>query len=184
MDSVDGHIRLKLVTGVLKIHTKFASQNDSGFWTTGTGWLLRNDVVVTAAHAVLESQQNRAVSLKAYAGYHGLGSIGKDHVQTRRGKRVVLSKAYYDDQNHHHRDVALVKLEKPFESIQPFTYCDTPERGNSSLGVVGYPADKGKNSDESDLGPFMYEEFADTSWNLHETQSHLLQYPISTFGGK
>ena len=179
----DGHVLLKLATGVLKIHARHKKQKGEK-WTLGTGWLITDDLVVTAGHVVRSPELGRAVSLKTYAGYHGLHSIGAGDVQTRQGKRVVVSKAYYDNHTDYLCDVALVRLEKPFENIQPFTHGDTPEQGKGSIGVVGYPADKDRNSDDGDLGPFMYEQFAHTLWNLHQSRSNLLQYRISTFGGK
>ena len=171
-----------LVTGVLKIHVK-CNKNDKS-WDAGTGWLLRKDLLVTAAHVVRPSSCERAVHLNAYAGYRGLGSVGKPAVQKRRAKRVLVLKAYYDDNRSYTDDVAIVKLREPFENVRPFTHCETPEQETESLlGVVGYPADKDRY-DVEDLGPLMYEQFAPTSWNLHKSYKNLLQYQISTFAGR
>ena len=49
----------------------------------------------------------------------------------------------------HTHDFALVKLTEPFQTTQPFSHCDTPEKGNRSLGVVGYPGDKDRNGDHN-----------------------------------
>ena len=177
------HIWLTLVTGVLKIHVKFNKTDNK--WGAATGYLVRDDVVVTAGHVVLNKAPaawKRAIYLNAYAGYHGLGSVGKHDVQKRRAVRVVVLKAYYDGASSLH-DIAFVKLDEPFKDVQPFTCCDTPERGSHRLGVVGYPADKDYH-DAGDVGPFMYEEFAHTRWDLHESYSHLLQYKISTNQGQ
>ena len=128
-------------------------------------------------------QRRRAVYFNAYAGYHGLASVEKHSVQKRRGKRIAVSEAYYYDDTRCAHDVALVKLKEPFDNVRPFAHIDTPEHGSSSsLGVVGYPADK-DNGDKRDLGPFMYEEFAQTSWDLRNPLK-LLRYSISTFEGK
>lgn len=140
--------------------------------------------MVTAGHLAYDHKtKRRAVSLNTYAGYHGRSSIKKDVVQKRQGKRVVILEAYYQDRNQT-CDVALVKLQEPFENAQPFTPYDTPEQGNSSLAVVGYPGDKDKKGDDEDVGPFMYGESAMTQWDLHTSECHLLQYPISTFSSK
>ena len=137
---------------------------------------------MTAAHVVRPSSRERAVYLNAYAGYHGLDSVGKPDVQKRRASRVLVLKAYYDDDRSYTDDVAFVKLREPFENVQPFTHCDTPEEATDSLlGIVGYPADK--DYDIKDPGPFMYEQFAPTSWNLHKSYKNCLQYQISTFPG-
>lgn len=69
-----------------------------------------------------------------------------------------------------------MKLKEPLKNAQPFLHCDTPEQENSSLGIVGYPGDKDDNGDDRDIGPFMYEEFAKTEWDLHKSDLHLLQY--------
>ena len=130
-----------------------------------------------------DRKKRRAVSLNTYVGYQGLDSVGTKDVQKRRGKRVVILEEYYRHCNRTY-DVAIVKLEEPFNNVQPFTHCDTPEQGEARIGVVGYPADKGRNGKGGDLGPFMYEEFVETSWALSKPNSYLLQYAISTFGGK
>ena len=173
---------LMFVVGVLKIHVQYGKNEKN--WNAGTGWLLKDDLVVTAGHVVLSKlQKRRAVYLKAYAGYHGLGSVDdKPGVQQRWANRVVVIKAYYQDQSSIH-DVAFVKLREPFDNIQPFTHCNTPERGTGSLSVVGYPGDKDRY-DLRDLGPFMYEQSAHTYWNLHISDSNLLSYAISTNKGK
>lgn len=141
--------------------------------------------MVTAGHLAYDyKSRRRAVSLNAYAGYHGLSSVGKKDVEKRPGDRVAILEAYHSDDPTHACDVAFVKLKKPFKNSQAFTHCDTPDQGNSSLGIVGYPGDKDDNGDDRDIGPFMYEEFAKAEWNLHKSDFHLLQYPISTFGGE
>lgn len=141
--------------------------------------------MVTAGHLAYDYESGRrAVSLNTYAGYHGLSTVGEKDVEKRPGDRVAILEAYHCDDPTHTYDVAFVKLKKPFQNAQAFTHCDTPEKGNSSLGIVGYPGDKDNNGDYRDIGPFMYEEFAETEWNLHKSDLHLLEYPISTYGGK
>ena len=170
-----------VVIGVLKIHVKYSENDES--WTAGTGWLVQNDLLVTAGHMVLSKLRKRAVYLNAYAGYHGLDSIGKPNVQKRRANRVVILKAYFQNQSSL-RDVAFVKLREPFENVQPFTYCDTPEQTKAShIGVVGYSGDKDRN-DVRDLQPCIYKQFKRISWNLHQSDSNLLSYDFSTYKGK
>ena len=140
--------------------------------------------MVTAGHNVYHHNSGRrAVYLNTYAGYNGLGSVGKYDVQKRQGKQVVVSRAYYKDQVRA-CDAALVRLKEPFKNIKPFKYRETPELGYAFLGVVGYPADKDTDHGPGDLGPYMYEDFAQTSWDLRRSGSRLLQYRISTYGGK
>ena len=177
----DAYTWLISVIGVLKVHVKYNKTDKD--WTAGTGWLLKDDLVVTAGHVAYDREHGRAVSLNTYVGYQGLGSVGTKDVQKRRGTRVVILEEYYRHYNRTY-DVALVKLEEPFQKVQPFTHCDTPKQGKAHIGVVGYPGDKGRNGKRGDLGPFMYEEFVETSWALSEPNSYLLQYAISTFGGK
>lgn len=181
------HTCLTLDTGVVKIHAQF-DKNDKNDkkWPAGTGYLIRPDLVVTAGHVVLQGPpeaRKRAICLRIYVGYQGLDSVEKPDVQKRTADRVLVLKAYYDNQSSRH-DVAFVKLGEPFENIQPFTYSDTPEQGTDChIGVVGYPGDKDGN-DVRGRAPFMYEEFADTTWNLSQSDSNLLSYSISTYGGK
>ena len=183
MDNVHGVIYtwLILAEGVLKVHVKYNKTDKD--WSAGTGWLLKDDLVVTAGHVAYDRKHGRAVSLNTYVGYQGLASVGTKDVQKRRGKRVVILEEYYRHYNRTY-DVAIVKLEEAFQNVQPFTHCDTPEQGKARIGVVGYPADKSSNGKGGELGPFMYEEFVETSWALSKPNSYLLQYAISTYDGE
>ncbi|KAL9044417.1 MAG: hypothetical protein Q9214_002442 [Letrouitia sp. 1 TL-2023] len=175
---------------VLKVHARYGGQDEKEkSWTAGTGWLIEDDLVVTAGHVVLSPEnRGRAVYLNTYAGYRGLDSIGssvgEQIVQKRQGKRIAVPEAYFNNKNDTY-DVAFVKLIEPFENVQPFRYRETPEEGSrESIGVVGYPADNDSNDGNNGVGPHMYEQFIETSWNLRESDSYLLQYGISTFHGQ
>ncbi|KAK3309471.1 uncharacterized protein B0T15DRAFT_488201 [Chaetomium strumarium] len=119
-------------------------------WTTATGWLLKNDIIVTAAHCVYDHDHDEHVtSIQAIVlgGSHG---AEQQQQQTRSAKRVVVPREWTDGHrlgttHYSKHNVALVCLERPFENVRPFAYGGPLGLGGADadelLTVVGYPAD-------------------------------------------
>lgn len=116
-----------------------------------TGWLIENDLLVTAGHCSYDwsHKYGRLTHVKAYIGYSGKDSVReKSEVQLRMGIRVTsterwLSKGATDPRG----DVALIRLNKAFTGVTPLKYTPTPLSGsNVRIGVVGYPGDLMKKS--------------------------------------
>ena len=148
----------------------------------GTGWLIRPDLLVTAGHMVFdwENKFGRCIEVKAYVGYNGCASVLEGKAQFQRGKKVVTTIDFLEDEDNRQADVAFIQLDKPFKDVNPITFAPTPETGNEILGVVGYPGDKVKDMEP---GAQMWAEFKKTSWNLSDDKLHMLKYRINTAKG-
>lgn len=151
----------------------------------GTGWLIRPDVMITAGHNAYAWTQNlgRATEIKAYAGYNGASSISDPSVEFRIAKRVVTTSQWLSNRGSRAHDIAIVQFDKPFTSIQPFQYIETPPKGSHKIGVVGYPADK-IDSATNERGGFMYELFEETTYDITEDKDTMLKYMVDSAGGK
>lgn len=159
-----------------------------------SGWLISPDTVITAGHVVYDWKYNcqRAKEIKCYIGYAGRASVNDEQygVQARLGERVVTTLEWVQSgpQIGTH-DVAFIKLDRPFEGdLRMFPVQNpTPVSGDVRLGVVGYPGDKelpGSRGENGEGGALMYEEFARTKYNLRDSTQHMIEYRVSTYGGK
>lgn len=157
---------------------------DSKAFAIGTGWLIADDLLVTAGHCAYDwsNSMGPAVTVKAYMGYSGKASVGKDSVQFRMGKRVITTAGWLQSEGRDRTsDVSFIQLDRPFKGkLNKISFEDTPTRGTANLGVVGYPGDKVRDGEH---GADMFEQFAIVNYDLEKSKRHMLEYKISTFGG-
>lgn len=165
-----------------------------GDWIhNGTGWLIREDLVVTAGHIVVDVPfeqckiQTFATIVQVYIGYRGkdaMDAMDSPDVDFRKGTRVVVPWGYAVMKKSVN-DFAFVQLNQPFRNVSPIEPRVTPPFGTAELCVVGYPTDKKKIyvDEEEEDGAEMYEDSAPVTWRLERHQG-LLAYQISTEAGK
>lgn len=158
---------------------------DDPSYAMGTGWLIKDDLLVTAGHCAFDHQYGygRAVEVKAYVGYYGRESVENDkaNVQFRHGVTIATTKGWINSDANRANDVSFIRLDRAFRNVVPFKWEATPVTAYSvDLGVVGYPADQ-KKGDEH--GAEMYEMFLESSFDLRSTPSNMLEYQISTYAG-
>ena len=156
----------------------------SKIWAIGTGWMITNDVLVTAGHCVYNWAEGygRATSIRAYVGYAG---TDVSEQQFSVGEVVATTSGWLAGGKNKTKDVAFVKLKDPFKNIKPFAYEPTPLKGNEDLFIVGYPSDKtwtSADGKKTEGGGQMYESTGKVEWNLVETE-YMLSYNLSTAGG-
>lgn len=155
---------------------------------SASGVLIGPDLVLTSAHNVRyrggEDYVSRAMSVRAYIGYHRQGSSSKGvGVQERLGARVVVLQEWESSGFAGHNDMALIKLGSRFTQVNPASY-QAPSSGESDVLVVGYP---GNNTMQViDACPrckaagCMYEVAGQAKYNAEL----LLEYELSTMPGK
>ena len=172
----------------MKLQLKYAGQDkDDDRWAMGTGWLIRNDLLVTAGHCAYDWKSNfgRCVQVKAYIGYDGKDSAARSDVQFRSGKKIVTTGGWLKSAENRVNDVSFIQLNKPFTGVTPFQFDNTPIQGNEVLGVVGYPGDKRYNEAKGgERGAQMWGEFIKVKWDLSASARHMLEYRINTYAGK
>ncbi|KAF5976828.1 hypothetical protein FBULB1_6782 [Fusarium bulbicola] len=165
---------------IVKLQIKFEKQVSSDTrWAQGTGWLISNDLIITAGHCTYDHTYNfgKAVKIRAYIGYNGKESIGKPGVQFRQGRKIVTPMEWTTSDINRANDVSLILLDTPFNSVAPINYNPTAAAFKDwKLGVVGYPDDR---TLDDEPGAQMYEMFKETTCDLSKTSLNMLEYTIS-----
>ncbi|KAF5230824.1 hypothetical protein FANTH_13675 [Fusarium anthophilum] len=165
---------------IVKLQIKFEKQLSSDTrWAQGTGWLIADNLVVTAGHCAFDHTYNfgKAHKIRAYVGYKGKGSIGQQDVQFRQGRKIVTTKEWLSSDINRANDVSLIMLDTPFKNVVPISYNPTVTAFKDwNLGVVGYPADRTLNDEP---GAQMYEMFKVTTCDLSKISLNMLEYTIS-----
>ncbi|KAL8729292.1 MAG: hypothetical protein Q9181_005046 [Wetmoreana brouardii] len=176
----------------LFIHYEF---QEPGKWAMGTGWLIKPDILVTAGHCSYDWSHNlgRATEVKAYIGYQGDASVKHPDTQFRSVKRIVTTEGWLKGRGAKNFDVSFMQVEEPFAGVTPIVYSETPESGEYTIGVVGYPGDL-KDPSTGEKGAYMYEMFLEishppltlhlkTRYDLATQADTMLEYQIDTYGG-
>lgn len=171
---------------IVKLQIRYDRQDkDDTRYAQGTGWLITPDLLVTAGHLVYDHLYGfgRATEVKVYVGYHGKESVHMDsYVQFRRGIKIATSKNWVQSEVNRADDISFIRVENPFENINPIRWEQTPTKGDFPLAIVGYPGDKRRRNEEA--GAEMYEESAQTRFDLKTTTSNMLEHQLSTYAGK
>ncbi|RDW87140.1 trypsin-like serine peptidase [Aspergillus mulundensis] len=167
--------------GIAKLFLRFEN-SDQDTWVIATGFLVRDDLVVTAGHSVYDWEYNlgELIEAKVYLGYTGKQNIDNAEVEFRSGKRVATTPEWMEKGGRREANVAFIKLSKPFRDVTPFDYRDTPESDKMNIGVVGYAGDLKKNGEP---GAQLYECFQDEKWDLGRSKWQMLEYQIDAYGG-
>lgn len=176
-------------TAIVKLVMGYKGMDESRFM--GTGWLINDDIIVTAGHNAFNWQGNRGqpgevVEVEAYIGYQGRATLRQDiasgQVQYRRGKSVVTTTQYISNYKQRNFNFALIQLDRPFNDVTPIRWRSTPMRADGvKIGVVGYPGDK---NDDGEAGAKMYEMFLPITFDLRKADLGMLEYGIDILGGE
>ena len=157
-------------------------------WYGGTGWMIDNRTVVTAAHNLCRSSiDNSAEHVKnvlVTIGYSGEESTKSNEIETRRGKSIAVHSGYFAQTSREYRkyDIAAIRLERPFDNVEPMRWQITPHAANEiTIQVVGYPEDLPLD-DENKQGEIMYSSEQKVTFDLKEQNDRLI-YKLDTAGG-
>ena len=140
-------------SGVCNLFPRYKGDPEANY--VASGWLVSNEIVVTAGHCVYDHTDKLGALLtaKIYLGYDGPDTEKRKNVAMRYGKSATMPSEWFIS-GHPCSDVAFIKLELPFYESAAITYGNTPHRGPRQLGVVGFPGDR-------DGGHYMYEHFTE-----------------------
>ncbi|GLB11773.1 hypothetical protein AtubIFM57258_008643 [Aspergillus tubingensis] len=174
---------------IVKLFMRYEGQEpDDQRHAMGTGWLVRDDTLVTAGHCAFDWSQNngkgfgRAIEVKAYIGYNGKRSINDPNVQFRHGVQIVTTEGWLQSGVNRHHDVAFIRLDRPFTNVTTlFKPTETPLVSKDIIGVVGYPGDM---QVDGEFGAQMYEEFKTVEWDRRKAANQMLEYRIDTYKGQ
>lgn len=136
---------LTLCLAVVKIQACFNKSNGERVWMMGSGWLIKSDIIVTAAHVVYDwgHRLQSASEVKCYIGYCGRASVSTPNVQGRFGKQIITTAEWVEAAGNRSHDLAFIKVNQPFTgNLSLIQFRDTPLIAQVRLGVVGYPGDK------------------------------------------
>ncbi|OJZ80635.1 hypothetical protein ASPFODRAFT_223337 [Aspergillus luchuensis CBS 106.47] len=177
---------------IVKLFMRYEGQEpDDQRHAMGTGWLVRDDTLVTAGHCAFDWSQNngkgfcRVTEVKAYIGYNGKRSIKDPNVQFRHGVQVVATEGWLQSGVNRHHDVAFIRLDRPFTNVTTLSKpTETPLISQSgSLVLV-------QNRPLTSIGAHVYGEAGNNSASpiggecgnpYHEYISVLQrQYPVQT----
>lgn len=160
---------------------KLFFQFGASAWTTATGWLLEDNVVVTAAHCIYNHGQ-RATCVKVCIGYStSLENANNAAAAEQRFVGRVMAPLEWINEETEQHDVAFLQLDSPFQNVSPIIV-DTPEiNARQHLTIVGYPADLSVGGMP---GAEMYEMKIDRNINLERTKFNMLVYQGDLKGGE
>ncbi|KAF7368208.1 Serine protease [Mycena venus] len=166
---------------IVKIQSRCNNQGED-FWMMASGWLIGTDLLVTAGHVVYDKAYGcgAATQIKCYIGYNGADSVPKQGsssdgaVQPRYGSRVVTTQSWIKDSDSRLRDVAFIKVHKPFVGdLNVFEFNNNTVSPSTALfGVVGYPGDK---NFRGEFGAQLYELFNNTTYDLDKQPRHMIE---------
>ena len=158
----------------VKFTTKDGTEN-----AYGTGWLINNFTVVTAAHNLYSPlDESYASEVKVQVGV----TKGSKNVETRWGHFVAIHRGFYAARKRQN-DMAMIKLESPFDNVVPILCSNAPlvETEKRSLRVVGYPGNRGGAGEHQ--GKIMHvSEGAHAGWDLKSTD-YIFRHHLDTDNG-
>ncbi|KAF3088129.1 hypothetical protein TWF102_010294 [Orbilia oligospora] len=160
---------------ICKLFLQYSNTKEDTY-ATATGWLVSADTVVTAGHSAYDWTygQGHLVKVKVFIRYAGKQSVSNGTSELRYGKYVTLPTEYLKGPRDQY-DVAFIKLNAPFENVQPLEYAETPRNGSEVLGIVGYPTDL-------ESGEYMYEDCQTVDYDLARNNM-TLSYALDPAGG-
>ncbi|KAM3433685.1 hypothetical protein MY4824_005811 [Beauveria thailandica] len=172
---------------IVKIQSRWGDEK-TGKWTMGTGWLVREDIVITAGHNVFSATHKcQASRIQCWIGYRGHALTRDSSVQHRSALNVVTTESWLGQHSdRERRDLALIQVDKAFAgNLRLFRYIDTPAaKANGSIIVVGYPGDKYPEALAGETGSWMCEARQKANYDHDSSANHMIEYDMDTYGGQ
>ncbi|KAI4629845.1 uncharacterized protein J4E87_003032 [Alternaria ethzedia] len=180
--------RYKAANGDYRSVVKLEVLDEDDHEFDASGVLIGLDLVLTAAHNVRDrggdNNVSRAVSIKAYIGYHRQGSSFEGTgVQQRFGRIAIVLQEWKRSEFASQNDMALIKLENKFTQVTPAVYQVPSLPVETRVLVVGYPGENKKQVRGScprcQTAGCMYE----VAGEAKQATEKLLEYKLSTVSG-
>lgn len=146
----------------------------------GTGWLINNSTVVTAAHNLYNPlDESYAFEVKVQVGV----TKGSKNVETQWGHFAAIHWGFYAARKRQN-DMAMIKLESPFHKVVPIHCGNAPlvETKSSFLRVVGYPGNRGGSGEHQGRIMHMSQGAHAEGWDLKST-GYILRHRLDTDNG-
>ncbi|KAL2835403.1 trypsin-like cysteine/serine peptidase domain-containing protein [Aspergillus pseudoustus] len=165
---------------IVKLFLRYDNQSRDE-WAVATGFLIRDDLVVTAGHCAYDRsyELGRLEEVKVYVGYTGRSNVNDAEVEFRSGQNVATTNEWLEGERAE-ADLAFIKLDEPFYQVNPIEYKNTPASARKVIGVVGYPGDIKQNGEP---GGRLHQDFQESRWNVHQSGTQTLEYTIDPTGG-
>ena len=162
-------------------------------WASGSGWLIDDRTVVTAAHNLYDSagsKKEHAKNVLVAIGYSGKQTKDENTPEIQLGKSAAVHLGYYNqnpksyDPEWQKYDIAIIRLENSFKEPNPLLFENTPYmESNVAIEVVGYPGDLPQNAPDDEKGGIMYRARERINCDLQKDKYQLL-YRLDTYPGK
>ncbi|KEY75165.1 hypothetical protein S7711_01612 [Stachybotrys chartarum IBT 7711] len=113
---------------IVKVESRFKDKKTGhSIWKTGNGWLIRQNLVVTAADVVYDAeyQLGAATQVKCYVGRRGRTCSDSSRPQLFYGRRITTSADWMAASNGGSQDVAFIHVAEP--QIMEACSCNTFE---------------------------------------------------------
>ena len=172
------YLTIETYLGICKLCIGFKTKDRTEI-AYGTGWLINNFTVVTAAHNLYSpSDGSYALEVKVQVGV----TKGSKNVEMRWGHSVAIHWGFYAV-GKRQNDMAMIKLESPFDKVVPILCRNAPlvETERRFLRVVGYPGSRGGAGEHQ--GKAMHvSEGAHAGWDLKST-NYIFRHYLDTDNG-
>ncbi|EGX88975.1 Serine/cysteine peptidase, trypsin-like protein [Cordyceps militaris CM01] len=172
---------------IVRIESRWGGERTAP-WTLGTGWLVREDLVITAGRNVFSAAHRcQASHIQCWVGYRGGSFIDESSEQYRSALNVVTTKSWLrQHSDRDRRDLALIQVDKPFAgNLRLFKYIQTPTaKKEGTIIVVGYPGDEHLETFVGETSLWMCEARQKANYDLHKSANHMIEYNMDIYGGQ
>ena len=165
--------------GICKLCVKFKTKHGTDD-ADGTGWLINNSTVVTAAHNLYSPlDESYAFEVKVQVGV----TKGSSNVETQWGHFAAIHWGFYAA-GKRQNDMAMIKLDSPFNKVVPIRCGNAPlvQSKSSFLRVVGYPGNQGGAGEHQGRIMHVSQGAHAEGWDLKSTE-YILQHRLDTDKG-
>jgi V8-like Glu-specific endopeptidase len=150
----------------------------------GTGWLINDDTVITAAHNLYSPiEKSHAIDVRVHIGYTQEQTTTHLKSEERRAQAAAVHWGYYATGQRQY-DFAILRLKSPFQDARAIPFKNTPLLipNETKVRVLGYPGDL-PLEDEHLRGHIMYRSQCRVKAHDLKENGYQIEYLLDTAGG-